>query len=172
MRRLSQIAVLSGILAVVIMWGEFAASSPSFQTRSVPDTAASLKQADLAFCRAVQDRGLEGWMSYFADDAVIGPADPPVRGKDAIRAFYSKVFARQNLDFQWIATTEEIFPAGDLGYTSGRARMSFVESGQRKERTSRYVTVWQKQHDNSWKVIADFGSGGPASPGDQPVTCK
>jgi len=172
MRRLLQIAALFGILAIVIMQGGFAARPHSFQTRSEADTGTSLKHADLSFCRAVQDRGLEGWMSYFADDAVIGPADPPVRGKDAIRAFYAKMFARQNLDFQWVPTTEEIFPTGDIGYTSGRAHIAYVENGQRKERTSRYVTVWQKQRDNTWKVIADFGSGGPASPGDPEVSCK
>ena len=172
MRRLLQIAVLLGILAIVIIQGGFSARPHSFQTRSEADTGAPLKHADLSFCRAVQDHGLEGWMSYFADDAVIGPADPPVRGKDAIRAFYAKMFARQNLDFQWVPTTEEIFPTGDLGYTSGRAHIAYLENGQHKERTSRYVTIWQKQHDNTWKVIADFGSGGPASPGDPPVTCK
>ena len=170
MRQWLQIAVLLGILAVVMMPGAFAARPHSFQIRSEPDSGAALKQADLAFCRAVQERGLEGWMSYFADDAVIGPVEPPVRGKDAIRAFYAKVFARQNLDFQWIATAGEIFPAGDLGYTSGRGHMTYIENGQRKERNSRYVTVWQKQHDNSWKVIADFGSAAP--PSAEPVTCK
>jgi ketosteroid isomerase-like protein len=135
------------------------------------DPAVSVKHADLEFCRSVQERGLEGWMSYFETDAVIGPSNPPARGKDAIRAIYSKVFARQNLEFQWVPLTGEVFGSGDLGYTSGRARMSYVENGALKERTSRYVTIWAKQADGTWKVIADFGASDP-SPQNVRIECK
>lgn len=135
------------------------------------DSAAAIKQADLQFCRDVQQRGLDGWMSYFTADAIIGPGDTPIRGKEAIRTIYSRVFARQNLDFQWVPTAGEIFGSGNLGYTTGRAHMSYIDNGKAKERTSRYVTIWAKQSDSTWKVIADFGAPDP-TPQDTTVRCK
>jgi len=158
-------AVLLIVFTAIFAW-------PNRASDSQANSGDAVKQADIDFCRAVQQRGVEGWMSFFKDSAVVGgPSDPPLKGKDEIRGFFTKVFARENLDFQWVPIAGEIFPAGNLGYTSGRAHQSYTENGVRRERTSRYVTVWQKQSDNTWRVIADFGAPDP-TPSGVPVSCK
>lgn len=60
-----------------------------------------IEQADLAFCQATAERGLDGWMSYLAPNATIVQADSPVRGTAALRQHYEPLFARRNLDFRW-----------------------------------------------------------------------
>lgn len=159
---------LGVLILVVFSAGLITAQST---TPAGVDPAAALKEADLEFCRSVQEHGLEGWMSYFAENSTIGPSDAPVQGKEAIRAIFAKVFARQDLNFQWVPTAGEIFGSGELGYTSGHARMTYLENGARRERTSRYVTVWAKQRDGSWKVIGDFGAA-DLSPVAAPVSCR
>ena len=44
---------------------------------------------------------------------------------------------------------------GTLGYTWGRYR---VEAGDSITGRGRYLTVWRRQPDGSWKVDADIGS--------------
>jgi len=123
-----------------------------------------VKAADLAFAQATKERGLEGWMAFFADDAYVG-TKPSVQGKEALRKFYQGLFARRDLAFEWTPDQAQVFPSGNMGYTSGRYTMSFTNyQGAKITQAGSYVTVWQKQPDNSWKVLADFGSQDKPAP--------
>ncbi len=117
-----------------------------------------VKAADIAFAEATKERGLEGWMSFFADDAYVG-TKPSVQGKLELRKFYQGLFARRDLKFEWAPDQEQVFASGIMGYTSGRYTMSFTNfKGETVSESGSYVTVWQKQPDGSWKVLSDFGS--------------
>lgn len=116
------------------------------------------KAADLAFAQATQERGLDGWMSFFADDAYVG-TNPSVHGKLELRRFYQRLFSRRDLKFEWAPDHSDVFPSGLMGYTSGRYKMTFTNfEGKTVSQTGSYVTIWQKQPDGSWKVLSDFGS--------------
>jgi ketosteroid isomerase-like protein len=122
------------------------------------DGGAAVHEADMAFAQATKQSGLDGWMSYFADDAYLG-TNPAVRGKLELRRFYTNLFSRRDLKFEWTPDHAEIFKSGILGYTSGRYTMSFTNfQGATVSQTGSYVTIWQKQPDGSWKVLSDFGS--------------
>ncbi|MBN9656890.1 MAG: nuclear transport factor 2 family protein [Acidobacteria bacterium] len=54
-----------------------------------------LMKADRAFDAATLARGLDGWMSYFADDARLNQRPTEIVGKAALREFYSKMFERR-----------------------------------------------------------------------------
>ncbi len=77
-----------------------------------------LKQADSDFCQATRAKGLDGWMSWFADNGSLPQMTPPVQGKAALRAFYQSLFDHKDLEFRWAPDHAELFPAGNLGYTS------------------------------------------------------
>ncbi len=152
--------------AVIAFLLTLAAAGTCQEQNAVAD---EIKRADLDFCAATAAKGLDGWVSYFAENAYIGQTDPPVRGRQAIRQHYEPLFAHKGLEFKWAPERAEVFAAGTLGYTSGRYSMAFVnDKGVRVERTGSYLTVWERQKDNSWKVIADFGSADPA--GKQKLT--
>ena len=117
-----------------------------------------LKATDTAFAKATAERGIDGWMSFFADDAYVG-TNPSIRGKLDLRQFYQRLFSRRDLKFEWAPDHSEVFPNGTMGYTSGRYKMSFTNfQGKTMLDTGSYLTVWQKQPDGSWKVLSDYGS--------------
>ncbi len=119
---------------------------------------ATPREADIAFAQATKERGLDGWMSFFADDAYVG-TNPAVAGKLELRRFYARLFSRRNLQFEWAPEQSQIFPSGLMGFTSGRYKMSYTTfEGKTASQTGSYLTVWQKQPDGSWKVLSDFGS--------------
>ena len=123
-----------------------------------------VKAADIAFSQATKERGLEGWMSFFADDAYAG-TKPSVQGKEELRKYYQGLFARRDLKFEWAPDHAEVFASGIMGYTSGRYTMSFTNfQGATVTQTGSYVTIWQKQPDGSWKVLSDFGSQDKPTP--------
>src|SRR5512138_816332 len=90
------------------------------------DSGDVLRRADRDFCRDTRAQGLEGWLKWFAEDATLAQQNPPVTGNAALREFYKGLFSRADLDFSWEPGHAELFPAGDLGYTSGRYSMAFT----------------------------------------------
>ncbi|MGH9524800.1 MAG: YybH family protein, partial [Terriglobales bacterium] len=131
----------------------FAQSQPSAQP---------VLDADRAFNQATQQNRLEGWMSYMADNVVLFGQNPPVVGKDAVRKFYEPQFTNPDFTLTWEPKTAEMQPSERVGHTSGRWTMRMKNSkGDPVELHGTYLTVWGKQKDGSWKVIADGGSSDP-----------
>lgn len=120
--------------------------------------AAALMEADKAFDRDTAARGLEGWMSWFAEDARIEGATDVIAGKPALREVYSKMFAQREFRIHWWPVSADISEDGTLGYTFGRASISWRdEKGELQKRESRYTTLWRKQKDGTYKVVFDMG---------------
>jgi ketosteroid isomerase-like protein len=144
-------SVIVGALLVLVC------AVPVFAKTDIKDLEKQLRQTDLNFSRDTGERGLEAWLSYFDDKAGLVEAD--VKGKDALRAYYSKLFARKDLIFAWSPTEVKVFQSGKLGYTSGRYRMAFTApNGARVSQTGSYLTVWRRHEDGKWKIVSDFGS--------------
>ena len=136
------------------------ATMASAQTtrKSPPPGEQLLLDADRSFYRETAKRRLDGWMDYMADDAVLFSAKPVV-GKDAIRAFYEPAFADPDFSLSWQLTRAEMFPSGDTGYSTGRYELHAKDAkGDKVVRHGSYLTVWKKQQDGSWKVVADGGA--------------
>lgn len=118
-----------------------------------------LMEADRAFDKATLERGLEGWLEWFSDDARVNGAQGEVVGKAQLREFYKGMFAQKEFSIRWQPLHEELSADGAFGYTYGVSQISFRdEKGQLQERRGRYLTVWRKQKDGKWKVITDIGS--------------
>jgi ketosteroid isomerase-like protein len=142
--------------ALLLVLGSFFLSELAF---SKPTSAAALRQADINFAAAAKRDGLDGWLSYFDDQAIIDRGGACVTGKQGLREFYAPLFSRKDLDVTWAPDAGVLFESGELGYTSGHYRWAFTkDDGARVVQTGNYITVWKKQPDGSWKVQSDFGS--------------
>ena len=118
----------------------------------------ALLDADKAFDRDTAARGLEGWMGWFAEDAQIPGQTGMVQGPAALREVYSKMFAAKEFSIHWWPVHAELSADGTLGYTFGRAKVSWRdEKGALQTKDGRYTTVWRRQKDGSYKVIFDMG---------------
>ena len=55
--------------------------------------------------------------------------------------------------------TEDVQVAGDLAVETGRYEMTFTpKQGKAINDKGKYVTVWQRQPDGSWKVLRDISN--------------
>ena len=126
-------------------------------------SADAIMDADREFARATAESGVDGWVSFFAEDgAMIG--ETQVVGHDAIRAFMGPAFADSTFSLQWEPAQAEVATSGDLGYTVGRYEARRMgPDGQPVRQTGSYLTVWKRGADGSWKVALDIGSS-DASP--------
>lgn len=127
-------------------------------------TEASLMQADRDFADATHRRGIDGWMSFFARDAIrIRYRGNMVKGYDAVRAFDLPNISDTTVTLNWEPTDAYVFNGGNVGSTTGRywAVSRKTESLGKEVARGRYVTMWRRD-DRRWLVIMDTGYPDPA----------
>jgi len=123
--------------------------------------AGVLIQADRDFAKATAAKRLEGWMAFMAPNAVLLHAEPLV-GLEQISAGMAKDFNAPDFQLTWEPTKAEFVGNGPVGYTIGRYEAKYKgDDGKLHTSHGSYMTTWQKQHDGSWKVVADIGSPDP-----------
>ena len=137
-----------------------------------PDTreadAAAIREADLAWSQANEVEGLEGVMPFYLDDAIMLPPNRPMAiGKAAIReASEAMGLGSASVSVKWQPTKIEVARSGDIGYAIGTFEGSAVDAaGNPVPVKGKYVEIWKKQADGSWKVAADmFSPDSPSAP--------
>ena len=129
------------------------------------DLRAALMEVDRAFDRATAAKGIEGWVEFAADDAVFLPEGADfVRGREAVRKFYAPMFSRKGFTLRWEPVEAVVSASGDLGYTLGRWKSTGISpEGKPVTGHGKYLTIWKKQQDGSWKAAVDVGNTTPAA---------
>lgn len=122
-----------------------------------------LLATDRAFDSVVAEKGVEGWVSFFADSGIQMPEGSGiVVGHDAIRKHMSGFFADTNQKLRWVPDRAEASSDGTLGYTIGHWTLMVRDSGGSHEAyRGKYLTVWRRQADGSWKAETDVGNTEP-----------
>jgi uncharacterized protein (TIGR02246 family) len=128
---------------------------------SPPDTRAAdesaIREADAAWSKAWAAKDLEGSLSFFADDGVMLPDNGPIlTGKESIRKFVSELMANPGFAGSWQASKVEASRGGDLAYVVGTYQLTLNDpKGKPVIDRGKYLTVWKKQLDGTWKALVD-----------------
>jgi ketosteroid isomerase-like protein len=120
----------------------------------------ALFAADRGFDSTVAAVGLEGWVGFFSDSGrQVDSYGDFVVGQAAIRDHMRGLLTDSTRALRWAPDLAEVSRDGSLGYTWGRWTMLHRGAGTGEELArGRYLTVWRKQTDGSWKAEADVGT--------------
>jgi ketosteroid isomerase-like protein len=135
-----------------------------------PDLAPArraLEDADHAFNQATASRRTDGWMEFMAEDGALIRGAGTLQGQPAVRDAITKMFADTSFTLTWEPLQVDVGSGGDLGYTVGHWVARFRDAkGAPGSNTGRYLTVWKREADGSWKVVQDIGvqDVAPAAP--------
>lgn len=123
--------------------------------------ASILLKMETDFQKATAEKGWDGYVTYLAEDAVELPnGESAVKGREAIRKSFGNWTPGMSLN--WKSTGSDMAASGDLGYTYGEYTFkSKDKDGHPVVRYGKYVTIWKKQKDGSWKVAVDMGNNAP-----------
>ena len=127
---------------------------------------AFLFDLEAKFAKDVAERGGAAFADWFAEDGVaLGNGAVPLIGKVAIAR--SATWSPKVYELTWDPRDAMMGPSGDMGYTWGHYEGHSKDANGNAVTTSgRYMTIWRKQKDGSWKVVLDAGSTEPAESGD------
>jgi len=128
---------------------------------SVKATADTLRQLEAEFMQATAERGSQGYLSYYAEDAVEVPNGVGlIQGKANIAKTMGFLDVKDN-HLTWTPVGADISSSGDLGYTYGTYEFrSKDKDGKPTVEHGKYTSIWKKQKDGSWKVALDMGNSG------------
>ena len=131
------------------------------------DYKREIMDADRAFAAAVAEAGTGGaaaWAAYFAEDGGMNSV-PVTRGREDIRKAMDGFFSKPGNKLRWQPDFADVAKSGDLGYTLGASQRYFTDKdGKAFENEARYITIWKRQKDGSWKIAIDGGTSTPPRP--------
>jgi uncharacterized protein (TIGR02246 family) len=137
-----------------------------------PDTreadAQAIRSLEAAFAKDAAAKDADKAASYYAPDAsMLMPNMPIMTGSAAITAGWKDFVADPNYALSFESSKVEVSKAGDLAYSRGVYSFTFTDPKAKRPVTEKgkYVLVYAKQADGSWKVVADVGNpDAPAAP--------
>jgi ketosteroid isomerase-like protein len=128
----------------------------------------SIKDGEIAWSADFGAKDVDKLVSHYAEDASLFIPDFPVmKGKDAIRTGIKAMMADKNLSLSFTTGSVEVSKGGDLAYSQGSYAETSTDPKTKKaiSEKGKYVTVYKKQADGSWKAVADIvNADAPATP--------
>ena len=123
--------------------------------------AQQVRATELAFAASAKAKDIEKFMSYWDDDIKFFDHGSMQTGKDKERANWAWLFQDANRSIVW--WPEVVEASGDLGYTTGpfEVHVKQADGSDKITLQGRYVTIWRRHADGSWKATLDIGSNAP-----------
>ena len=124
----------------------------------------------LAEVRSAIDKGnaqwSEGWRkgdaamvaAIFADDGVqLAGNGKIIKGRQQIMERQKAAMAGADAGVKVTVTTTSVWLDGETAYETGKYKYEYTEKGKAGVDEGRYVTIWKRQKDGSWKLTMDMG---------------
>ena len=132
-----------------------AAPAPPPDTRAADEAVIRANDAD--FAKAAQAKDLDKAVEHYMDDALLfAPGAPAVVGKENIRKFFEPIINGPATQFAFSDVKVDVARSGDLAMDSGSFESTGKDAkGKPITQRGRFVLVWKKQANDSWKIAAD-----------------
>jgi len=139
-------------------------SSPRMSSDYSPgDAENAIRRANADFAAAVRSGNAATLVdNYYAPGAeVMAPNMLAVRGREAIRAFWTAFLANGSVDVA-LTSTNVTQPSSDVAIETGRYDLSIrPASGQAIKDAGKYMVLWKKSNGRWWAAEDIFNSDMP-----------
>jgi ketosteroid isomerase-like protein len=130
--------------------------------RPLEESRSHVRDADSLFSDLSYRMGAAfAFASTIADDGTMFGSPALLTGPNAVKEYFET--RGEPASLTWQPVFASIAGSRDLGFTIGESvTTARGPSGAAVQRFGKYLTVWRKQRDGTWKFLVD---GGNASPG-------
>ena len=132
----------------------------------------ALLALDREFAQKVEQHGFKVLEDFYDEDAVYMPSfASTIEGREKILDAYRPYYDSTAIRLSWVPSRAEVARSRDMGWTIGTYTVTHTDDkGTTTIRHGRYVTIWKKQRDGSWKAVLD--SGTPDEKPESPAEAK
>ena len=118
----------------------------------------ALRDLDAQWSKDAGAKDLDKTVSYYAEGAIVMPPNAAsATTKEAIRSAWKEMLTTPGAAISWKTTKVEVAKSGDLAYVSGTYEETKTDaSGKPVQDRGKYVEIFKKQADGTWKVVADI----------------
>ena len=122
------------------------------------DLEKALRDLDAQWSAAAAAKNVDKTASYYSADAVVLPPNGPIATTtDAIRKIWNDLLTSPGTAISWKTTKVEVSKSGDMAFLTGTYDLSTNDpAGKPVKDRGKYLEVWEKQADGSWKCAADM----------------
>lgn len=126
----------------------------------------SIRELERRAKEAAEEKDLDRYVSFYAADAVLfWPGAPMVTDRAAIREFLQGFLSMPGFSLSFETVKVDVSRSGDLAYSYGTNKVTLVDpNGRMMKDNGKYLTVYRKQPDGTWKVVADMGNSDLRAP--------
>src|ERR1700743_2603378 len=142
-------ALLACALTLVVL---DAAAAPLPSPADLAATAADVKAAEIAFAKTMADRKFDRFGAFVAEDAVSNGRTVQI-GRAAVLQTWKAYFDAPQPPFSW--APDAVAPTADGRYAPSTGLVHDT-AGQL---LGRFTSIWRKDADGHWRVVADQGVG-------------
>ena len=165
---LRNVVLCAVALALMLTFAGCQTASTPEPTRDVAADTAAIKALGDQFTAAFNSGDAAAMAAAYADDAIMmDPNQAAVEGKQAIQAAYE---ARSKDNAGKITRTMVFTPletqvADDWAYDRGNLTITVTpKSGKPMEESVKYLTIYKRQPDGSWKIYRDISNSNNPPP--------
>ena len=151
MKTISSAVLPIAILFIVGLADAIAASSGDAKLDQ------AIQKANSEFLTATKSGDAATIAAPYADNGVfLLPDGSCIRGRTEIEKMYRTGFEKAGPPASTKLDSKNVVVDGDLAYEMGGAEVSGMKEGKLVTRTSRYLTVWQRQTNGEWKIVRNI----------------
>ena len=128
---------------------------------------AALEAVNAKFTAAVKAGDAATAASVYTTDAtVLAPGSPALKGREAIAGMFGGWLSEMTVS-EFTLTIEDVAVAGDYAIDTGTYSMTMKAKagGDPMPDKGKYLAVWKRQSDGSWKLLRDAWNSDAAPPG-------
>jgi uncharacterized protein (TIGR02246 family) len=118
---------------------------------------AAIRELDADLQKAIAASDAAKAAAFFDDAAtVMVPGQPAAQGGDHVAREFTGLMALPGFAFTFTPETVMVARSGEMAYEYGNYSMTYNDkSGKPATTDARYVVVWTKAADGSWKILLD-----------------
>jgi uncharacterized protein (TIGR02246 family) len=152
-------AVLFVTLMVAI--AQIAHAGSKAKDGGVREARAAIEEANTQFSKAFEQGDSKTLAEMYTSDAIAFPPDSQmIEGNKAIGEFWKTI--RNSGVTSATLTTLDVGRDGDIAYEVGKVSLTIQAEGKQPTKAvAKYVVVWKRQADGSWKLHRDIWNSAP-----------
>ena len=149
------------LAAALLLLAACAQSAPAVDTTAEFE---AIHAVEAAQATAIGAKDLDGAVAPYAPDAVFAATGfPPATTPDAIRSMFQGILDDPNAALSITPERAEMAASGDMAFTTASYSFTVSDPNSHQPVTAQgtNVTVWRKQADGSWRIMADYNVDSP-----------